>query len=93
MRIEAGRIYDLRYGIYYGCSEIIPCTNKVKVVSYLVSERREDEYVVIRSVERAGLHDDREITISAYDFLRAIGHTEAFADEFSRNGCEEDRVA
>lgn len=71
--IEVGKIYDLRYGIYYGCTEIIPATNKVKVTQHLLAECEEDEHVVVRSIEDEGLHGGRELTMSVYDFKRAIG--------------------
>ena len=73
VNIEIGKIYDLKYGIYWGCVEVIPSTNKIKVVARHLALDPDDECVTIRSIETTGIHGDREITISVYDFRIAVG--------------------
>ena len=70
--IKPGKIYTLKYGLYHGCVEVIPAGNHVKVTAHLRTESADEDEVRVLSVESAGIHDGREITVSAHEFMRAI---------------------
>ena len=71
--IEPGKIYTLKYGLYHGCTEVIPSGNHVKVTAHLRTEETDEDEVRVVSVEAAGIHGGCEISFGAYDFLHAIG--------------------
>ena len=77
MTIIPGKIYTLKYGLYHGCVEVIPSGNHVKVTAHLRTEEADEDEIRVVSVESAGIHGGREITVSAH----AFGHATGICDE------------
>lgn len=71
--IEPGKIYTLKYGLYHGCTEVIPSGNHVKVTAHLRTEETDEDEVRVVSVEAAGIHGGREVTVNAREFRHATG--------------------